>query len=65
MTPSDYIIGSLTIPTGYDDHKAGAYLACDPAGKFWAIPATAWNPRLDHAYRISDRHAAELVTELR
>jgi len=65
MTLSDYIIGTLAVPTGHDDHVAGAYLACDPAGQFWAIPATTWNPRLDHAYRISDQHAAELVTELR
>ena len=65
MTLSDYIIGALAVPTGTDGHKVGAYLACDPAGQFWAIPATDWNRHQAHAYRISDQHAAELVTVLR
>ena len=62
---SPYIIGALDVPTGHDGHKVGAYLACDPAGQFWAIPATAWNVRRTHAYRISDQHAAQFVTALR
>jgi len=61
---SDYIIGALAVPTGTDGHKVGAYLACDPAGQFWAIPDTDWNQRRTHAYRISDQYAAELVTVL-
>ena len=65
MTIADYIIGALAVPTGTDGHCVGAYLACDPAGQFWAIPATDWNARRTNAYRISDQHAAELVTELR
>jgi hypothetical protein len=64
MTLSDYIIGALTVPDGYNGHKCGCWLACDPAGQFWAIPDTDWNRRRTHAYRISDQHAAELVTVL-
>ena len=62
---TSYIIGTLDVPTGHDDHRVGCYLACDPAGQFWAIPATDWNTHRTHAYRISDQHAAEFVVGLR
>jgi hypothetical protein len=62
---SSYIIGSLDVLDGYNGARADCYLACDPAGQFWAIPATDRNQHRTHAYRISDQHAAEFVVALR
>jgi hypothetical protein len=61
---SPYIIGALNVPDGYNGARADCHLACDPAGRFWAIPIADWNPNF-LAYSISDATAARYVVALR